>query len=65
MWCGVVRQRWGRSTERWYRAQRPGLFRFCLVKHMRVLRTIRVRFGSRAWSRYGFINAFNPMTQLV
>ena len=30
---------------------------------LRVLRTIRVRFGSRTWSRYGFINAFNPMTQ--
>jgi len=27
---------------------------------MRVLRTIRNRYGG-AWSRYGFVNAFNPM----
>jgi hypothetical protein len=27
---------------------------------MRVLRTIRNRYGS-AWSRYGFVNAFNPL----
>ncbi|MCC6859637.1 MAG: hypothetical protein IT158_13795 [Bryobacterales bacterium] len=29
---------------------------------LRVLKTIRNRYGSRAWSRYGFVNAFNPMT---
>lgn len=29
---------------------------------MRVLRTMRERYGDRTWSRYGFINAFNPMT---
>lgn len=28
---------------------------------LRVLRTIRTRY-ERVWSRYGFINAFNPMT---
>ena len=28
---------------------------------MRVLRTIRQRYGA-AWSRYGFVNAFNPLT---
>ena len=28
---------------------------------MRVLKTIRERYGD-AWSRYGFVNAFNPMT---
>lgn len=27
---------------------------------MRVLRTIRNRYGS-AWSSYGFVNAFNPL----
>ena len=27
---------------------------------MRVLRTIRNRYGS-AWNRYGFVNAFNPL----
>jgi hypothetical protein len=29
---------------------------------MRVLRTIRSRYGG-AWSRYGFVNAFNPLTR--
>ena len=27
-----------------------------------VLSTIRNRYGSRAWCRYGFVNAFNPLT---
>lgn len=30
---------------------------------LRVLKTIRRSAGSRAWSRYGFVNAFNPMTK--
>jgi hypothetical protein len=29
---------------------------------MRVLRTIKDRFGARAWSDYGFVDAFNPLT---
>lgn len=29
---------------------------------LRVLKTMRSRYGERAWSRYGFVNAFNPMT---
>jgi hypothetical protein len=28
---------------------------------MRVLRTIKDRYGAGAWSRYGFVNAFNPL----
>ncbi len=28
---------------------------------LRVLKTIRTRYGS-AWSKYGFVNAFNPLT---
>jgi hypothetical protein len=28
---------------------------------LRVLRNIKARYGSRAWSRYGFVNAFNPL----
>ena len=28
---------------------------------MRVLKTIKDRYGSRTWSRYGFVNAFNPL----
>jgi hypothetical protein len=36
----------------------PFLFDDC----MRVLRTIRGRYGDMAWSRYGFIDAFNPLT---
>jgi len=27
----------------------------------RVLRNIRARYGAGAWSKYGFVNAFNPL----
>ncbi len=36
----------------------PFLFDDCV----RVLRTIRGRYGDKAWSRYGFVDAFNPLT---
>ena len=36
----------------------PFLFDDCI----RVLRTIRDRFGDKAWQRYGFVDAFNPLT---
>jgi hypothetical protein len=29
---------------------------------LRVLHTIRDRYGKQAWSRYGFVNAFNPLS---
>lgn len=29
---------------------------------MRVLRTIKDRYGNGAWCRYGFVDAFNPLT---
>jgi len=29
---------------------------------LRVLHTIRSRYGARAWCRYGLVNAFNPLT---
>jgi hypothetical protein len=29
---------------------------------LRVLKAIRRRFGDRVWTRYGFVNAFNPLT---
>ena len=29
---------------------------------VRVLQTIRERFGGRAWKRYGYVDAFNPLT---
>jgi hypothetical protein len=28
---------------------------------LRVLKHMKERYGSRAWSRYGFVSAFNPM----
>ena len=28
---------------------------------LRVLRNIRNRYGAKAWTRYGFVNAFNPL----
>jgi hypothetical protein len=30
---------------------------------LRVLRTMKERYGNQAWSRYGFVNAFNPLTR--
>ena len=29
---------------------------------LRVLKNMKSTYGSRAWSRYGFVNAFNPAT---
>lgn len=29
---------------------------------LRVLKNIKNRYGDRTWSRYGFVNAFNPLT---
>lgn len=29
---------------------------------MRVLHAIKDRYGNGAWSRYGFVDAFNPLT---
>ena len=28
---------------------------------MRVLRTIKDRYGAKAWTQYGFVDAFNPL----
>jgi hypothetical protein len=36
----------------------PFLFEDC----MRVLRTLRGPYAHRAWTRYGFVDAFNPLT---
>jgi hypothetical protein len=30
---------------------------------LRVLKNIKNRYGSKVWSRYGFVNAFNPLTK--
>lgn len=29
---------------------------------LRVLKNMKTRYGDRAWSRYGLVNAFNPLT---
>lgn len=39
-----------------------GSLAFLPRQTLRVLRHMKDRYGSRTWSRYGFINAFNPMT---
>ncbi len=39
-----------------------GSLPFLPQKTLRVLRTIRTRYGAHAWTRYGFVNAFNPLT---
>jgi hypothetical protein len=40
-----------------------GSLAFMPRETLRVLKNIKNRYGSRTWCRYGFINAFNPMTQ--
>jgi hypothetical protein len=30
---------------------------------MQVLKAIKDRYGERAWTRYGFVDAFNPLTR--
>lgn len=39
-----------------------GSLSFLPRETLRVLRNVRTRYGKRAWSRYGFVNAFNPAT---
>jgi hypothetical protein len=39
-----------------------GSLPFLPQEAIRVLRTIRDRYGARAWNRYGFVDAFNPLT---
>lgn len=39
-----------------------GSLAFLPAKTLRVLRNMKNKYGARVWSRYGFINAFNPMT---
>jgi hypothetical protein len=40
-----------------------GSLPFLPTDSMRVLRTIRTKYADLAWSRYGFVNAFNPLTK--
>lgn len=39
-----------------------GSLPFLPAECLRVLHTMRERFGKRAWTRYGFVDAFNPLT---
>ena len=39
-----------------------GSLPFLPAETLRVLKTIRRRFGEKAWKRYGFVDAFNPLT---
>lgn len=39
-----------------------GSLPFLPTECVRCLRTMRTRFGERAWKRYGFVDAFNPAT---
>jgi hypothetical protein len=40
-----------------------GSLPFLPQEALRVLRNIRMRYGDKAWSKYGFVNAFNPLTK--
>jgi hypothetical protein len=39
-----------------------GSLPFLPQETMRVLHTIKDKYGARAWNRYGFVDAFNPLT---
>jgi hypothetical protein len=39
-----------------------GSLPFLTNETLRVLRNIREKYGKRAWQRYGFVDAFNPLT---
>jgi len=39
-----------------------GSLPFLPQETLTVLETIKNRYGDRAWSRYGFVDAFNPLT---
>jgi hypothetical protein len=39
-----------------------GSLPFLPQQTVRVLKTIKERYGKQAWSRYGFVDAFNPLT---
>lgn len=40
-----------------------GSLPFMPAQTLRVLKYMRSQFGDRVWSKYGFINAFNPLTK--
>jgi hypothetical protein len=39
-----------------------GSLPFLPQETVRVLRTVREKFGEKAWRKYGFVDAFNPLT---
>ena len=39
-----------------------GSLPFLPQETIRVLRTVREKFGEKAWRKYGFVDAFNPLT---
>jgi hypothetical protein len=39
-----------------------GSLAFLPQASLRVLKYIKAKYGQRAWARYGFVNAFNPLT---
>jgi hypothetical protein len=39
-----------------------GSLPFLPQETIRVLRTMKDKYGNRAWTRYGFVDAFNPLT---
>ena len=63
--CGEARQRRDRSTAPWSRARRRVRCRFFRNRPYTCWKRLRTDYGQRAWTRYGFVDAFNPADQLV
>ena len=59
MMRGADRQPSDRSMARWSPARPPVRCPFLFNDCIKVLRTIRTKYP-KAWSRYGYIDAFNP-----
>ena len=61
-WSGAALRPQGRSMAPLFPAPQRVRCLFCLKPAMRVLANHPDRYGTGAWCRYGFVDAFNPLT---
>src|SRR5579875_1180194 len=59
---GAGRLQPGQLMGRSCHAPRGGSLPFLPQQTIQVLQTIKDKYGKRAWCRYGFVDAFNPLT---
>ena len=61
MWSGAARRPWGRSMEPSFPRRQAARCRSCPTQPCGCCRTIHDHYP-KAWCRYGFVDAFNPLT---